>query len=156
MDPFEISWEAPEFEYREKTVSWYWLTVIIAVIMLAMAVWKANFLFGFFIVLAEILVLVWAIKEPNLVNFLLNEQGLRIHGHGFYPWEELVSWSVQSTDEAELQEIIFVLHKKFRPALKVLVPRESWAAVKTKLEEVLPQVPHKPSFSDMLEKLLGF
>src|SRR3990167_8463140 len=56
MADFELSWEAPEFEFREKTVSWYWVTIIGAVLILALAVWQRNFLFGVFILMAEALI----------------------------------------------------------------------------------------------------
>jgi len=35
MAKFEILWEAPEYEHREKGVSWYWITIIVAAIMIA-------------------------------------------------------------------------------------------------------------------------
>ncbi len=57
MATFEINWEAPEFEYREKDVSWYWISIIAAAAIIAFSVWQRNFLFGFFIVIAEMLVI---------------------------------------------------------------------------------------------------
>ena len=40
-----IEWEAPEFLYRHKTVFWYWISAIIAVIIFAFAWWQKNIFF---------------------------------------------------------------------------------------------------------------
>ena len=69
----EIQWHAPEFEYRAKTMSWYWLSILLAVVILALAVWQKNFLFGIFVIVAEILILVWANREPRTLRAYFEE-----------------------------------------------------------------------------------
>ena len=46
MAKFETTWEAPEFEYREKEVSWYWISIIAAALIIAFSVWEKDFLFA--------------------------------------------------------------------------------------------------------------
>lgn len=65
MTSFEIKWQAPEYEYREKTVSWYWISIVVAALVIAFSVWQKNFLFGFFIVIAEMLFIVWGNRTPD-------------------------------------------------------------------------------------------
>ena len=77
-DPQEIAWEAPEFEYRHKDISWYWISIIVAVVCIGFAAWQKNFLFGFFVLVAEILILAWANQQPAIFNFRLTEKGLFI------------------------------------------------------------------------------
>ena len=67
MASFEITWEAPEFEYRPKSVSWYWISIIIAAAIIAFAIWERNFLFGIFIVIAEILFIAWGNETPATI-----------------------------------------------------------------------------------------
>ena len=81
MEKIVIEWKAPEFEYREKDVSWYWLSIIAAVVILGAAVWQKNFLFAVFVVIAEILMLVWAGRKPREITFSLNEKGLTMSGN---------------------------------------------------------------------------
>ena len=73
---FEVVWDAPEFEYREKGISWYWLSIIAAACIIAFAAWFRNFLFGFFIVIAEILFIVWGNRQPRTVEFKLDDSGI--------------------------------------------------------------------------------
>jgi hypothetical protein len=67
MASFEINWQAPEFEYRPKSISWYWTSI-----------WDRNFLFGVFIVIAEVLLIAWGNDAPPTVNFVLTDSNLSI------------------------------------------------------------------------------
>ena len=78
MAKFETTWEAPEFEYREKEVSWYWISIIAAALIIAFSVWQKDFLFGFFIVIAEMLFIVWGNKAPRTLTFTLTDTELNI------------------------------------------------------------------------------
>ncbi len=81
MEELKIEWQAPEFEYREKDISWYWLSIIVAVLILSVSVWQKNFLFAAFVVMAEMLILVWAGRKPREISFSLDEKGLTISGN---------------------------------------------------------------------------
>ena len=63
----DILWEAPEYIYREKTMRWYWANIAVATVLIAIAIWQHNFLFGFFIFVAEILLLAWSQREPEKI-----------------------------------------------------------------------------------------
>ena len=78
MASFTITWQAPEFQYREKGVSWYWLSIIVVAAIIAFAIWQRNFLFGVFMVIAEILLIVWANAVPKVFDFSLTENDLAI------------------------------------------------------------------------------
>ena len=47
-----IVWQIPEYEYRSKDVSWYWISLIAAIVLFAFAIWQKNFLFAIFVVIA--------------------------------------------------------------------------------------------------------
>ena len=42
-----IVWEAPEYEYHPKGVSWHWMSLVIAGALIIFFVWMENFLFVF-------------------------------------------------------------------------------------------------------------
>jgi len=67
----EFHWQTKEYEYHEKDIFWYWASIIIAVGIVAFAVWQKNFLFAAFVIIAEILVLVWAERKPDTIEFML-------------------------------------------------------------------------------------
>ena len=156
MQKFEIAWQAPEFEYYEKDVSWYWLSVIVAVIVLSIAVWQKNFLFAAFIVFAEILILVWAGQKPKTVEFKINEQGLTIGGRKFYPYAEIVGFSADENGADEWPEIIFRFQRRLQPTLKVKAPKNRFGEIEKALAPLVKKIEFEESFLETLERFLGF
>jgi len=156
MSPFEIKWTAPEFAFREKSVSWYWLSIIISVIILGLAVWQKNFLFGFFVVVAEILILSWANRKPADVEFLLNERGLSVGGQKFYQYAEMQSWSASAEPDEEWPTLSLQFKKNLQADLKIQIPKARAAEIQKTLKTILPQVEYQKSLLDVLEEFLGF
>ena len=149
-----VSWEAPEFEYRHKGVSWYWLTIIIAVSLVAVAAWQRNFLFGVFVVIAEVLVLAWGSRTPSTVAFLMNEKELIINKAERYPWEEFVSFGAE--EDRDTPTLTFRFRHRVRPVLRILVPTTHFAAARGFVAGKIPQVNEPRSFIETLEELLRF
>jgi hypothetical protein len=155
MPKFEVAWDAPEYEYREKDVSWYWISIIVAAAIIAFAVWFHNFLFGFFMVVAEILLIVWGNRTPRRVEFLVNDEGVSIDGRKFYGMKEFESWSADTLND-EWNETFFNFRSRVKPALTMLVPADKLADLRTNLKTILKEVEHQSSLLDSIEKFLRF
>jgi hypothetical protein len=155
MTKFETTWEAPEFEYREKEISWYWLSIIIASLIVAFSVWQRNFLFGFFIVIAEILFIVWGNRMPHIMTFTLTDTDLHMDGAKSHSLKEFEAWSVNA-DGGEWAEIAFYFRSKLRPPLVVIVPEETLTEIRTNLKGILKEIEHDMSLIDSIEKFLRF
>jgi hypothetical protein len=155
MAKFEITWEAPEFEYREKEVSWYWLSIIAAALIIAFAAWEKDFLFGFFIVIAEILFIVWGNKVPHTVNFTVTDTEIDIGGYKNYLFKEFESWSVDA-DDAGWAEFLFHFRSRLHPPLAIIAPEEKLADLRANLKLILKEVEHQPTLIDSIEKFLRF
>jgi hypothetical protein len=154
--PFNITWEAPEFELREKDVSWYWISIIVASVIIAFAVWQKNFLFGFFIVIAEILFVLWGNQTPRAVPFTITEKGIDIdYGRKFYPLALLESYSVNPLDD-DWTELIFLFRSKVKTPLKIIFPENSLEEFRKNLKTTLKEVEHQPTLLDSIERLIGF
>ncbi len=156
MQPLEASWEAPEFELREKGVGWYWATIIIAVLMLGAAVWQRNFLFAVLVVIGEILILVWSGKEPPMVSFRITEKGLFIGAKTHHTFADLRSFSVEPDEHLHWPVIAFVLHRKFRPPIHIRVPQNRLAEIRGLLAPGIQETPWEESLIDTLEKFFRF
>ena len=155
MAKFEYSWEAPEYEYREKDISWYWISIIIAALMIAFAAWQHDFLFGFFIVVAEILFIVWGNREPSAVVFTVTDLEIDIGGYKLHAMKEFESWSTDSIG-SEWAEILFYFRSKLRAPLKVIIPEERLEELRPRLRLVLKEVEHEQTIIDSIEKFLHF
>ena len=157
MAQFEVTWIAPEFEYREKGVSWYWISIIVAACIVTFAVIERDFIFGFFIVVAEVLVIMWANQEPRLIPFELTENGITIGvGDGrFHALKEFESWSVLHLDD-ENAELGFNFAARLKTPLKILAPTEKIDDIRRHLKPVLREVEHQMSLIEAIERLLKF
>ena len=157
MEKRELQWEAPEFDYRDREISWYWISIIIAAVMIAFAVWQKNFLFGIFIIIAEVLVIIWGNNAPRLITFIFNEKGVGIKNGKFYPFAELETFSIDRAPEDEMwDEIIFHFHDRFKLPMKIKFPKRHIEAVQKDMKEILKEIDYEPTFFDSLEKLIGF
>ena len=168
MAQFHLQWEAPEFEYREKTVSWYWITIIVAACLIAFAVWQQNYLFGFFIVVAEMLLILWGNKEPRMAKFSLTDSKITIEiertdseGEPTTPSErahtlkEFANWSVEDFENGTV-ELEFSFVAKMKVPLKILAPEENLDTIRKHLKTVLPEVEHQITHIEAIERLLRF
>lgn len=157
---FKISWEAPEYTHRPKSISWYWASIIIAILMLGLAVWQKNYLFAIFILIAEVLILKWGEKHPQTTYFLLTEKGLTINDTKFYPMSDFKSFSLEKDDvndsDPDLVDVNIFFIAKIKPSLSLLVPKEEKHNIQGALSLFIPEVDWEPSFLETVERLLGF
>ncbi len=151
----EIRWRAPEFEHREKSVAWFWLSIIVAAIILGMAVWQKNFLFGFFIIVAEILFISWGNKEPRELDFVLTNAKLQI-ADAEYPFTGMENFSLEDSPEKRWYNLFFHFKNHLKPPIKIAVPKDKSTEIKKFLAPILKQIEHKPSMLDALEEFIGF
>lgn len=156
MTPSGIGWQAPEFEYQTKGVSWYWLSVILATLMIGFAVWQRNFLFGVFVVIAEILVLIWGNKKPRFVYFRITGEGFEIVGEKFYPYRDIEAFSIEEDVASEWSRLVFELRGKLKPAFSVGFPTARRREIREALQTFLPEHEWRESFFDSIEKFLRF
>lgn len=156
MIPFELTWQAPEFEERDRDVSWYWVSIIIAAVLVTFAVWQRNFLFGIFILIAEILMIVWAGREPRLIHFSISDRGIVIDERKHYLLNEFETFSADEFADDDYADFMFHFKGRFHPPLQIKVPAEDASDLKKMLKQTLKEIPHEPSFIDSLERLIGF
>ncbi len=156
MNSLNIEWMAPEFEQRPKGIHWYWASILIAVMILGFAVWQNNFLFGFFVVVAEILVITWANREPQMMNFSITSGGVGINKEKLYPYSEMESFGIDENTEADWFDLQLHFHKRFRPDVKLRVARDRAGVVKEALGSYVSQIEYKTSFLDAIENYLRF
>jgi hypothetical protein len=155
MAKFEINWEAPEFEYREKEVSWYWISIIAAAVIIAFAAWQKDFLFGLFVVLAEMLFIVWGNRVPKTIPFTLTDMEIDIGGYKTYSIKEFESWSADSEGE-EWIDVLFYFRSRLRPPLALIVPEDELAEIRSNLKTVLKEIEYELTLVDSIEKFLRF
>jgi len=152
--PKEIIWTAPEFRYVHKDVEWYWMTLIVAGILVLIALWQKNLLFAMFIVIAEVMTIMWAKELPKNIEFKLDKKGIHIGKIKFYGYEELSGFHIlENNDETEL---ILKTREKLHPYLKIILENNEVPEIKELLKQHLPEIEYEESLSDTIAKIIGF
>lgn len=159
MDQDNFSWTAPEFEYREKKEGWYWVSIIVAILILVFAVWQRNFLFAFFVMVAEIMIIVWGEKRPKNIDFSINERGLNIGQEKTYSHKEVESYGFLEEADGEWLAMVIGFKKHIRPKVKIRIPKGAANKIRSAYEKFAPEareVEIEHSLLDAIERLIKF
>ncbi|MEK7624158.1 MAG: hypothetical protein AAB404_00290 [Patescibacteria group bacterium] len=151
-----VEWQAPAFRYYEKDVSWYWLSFIIAILIIAFAVWQKNFLFAVFIFLAEISVLILGHRQPEIIKFKIDEKGITIIDKIFL-FSDLEKFCFRPDNEDKnLEELIIKRKTHFNPYLKIFVDVGVSSAIRGIISQKLIEEEYEDSLLESIFKWLRF
>lgn len=153
----KIEWRAPEHEYYPKSLIWFWTTIIIAILFLILSIWQKNFLFSIFIIIAEILILIWGSYEPKIINFKITNDEILVGENNFYSFNTISSFSSGPSIMPDLSEIKINFKNKLSFSISILVPVSILEEVKKIFyEKNIPEVEHEEHFIDYIQKILRF
>jgi len=156
-----VEWQAPEFESYSKDVSWYWLSLIIAIVILALAIWQKNFLFALFIVIAWALIIYLTRRPPTIWQFKIDGKGIEIslpksrEARRFYSYDEVDGFDIKSGG-GKYGELILKLKAKLSPYLKVNIYSADEEKINNFLLKFLPREEYHISLADSVSKLIRF
>ena len=88
MSEVVFNWQHPDYVLYHKDVRWYVFSVIILVIGVVWAFWQANYLFGIFLIMFYLVVLLYENRAPEMIDFYITPLGIRT-GKKFHPWREI-------------------------------------------------------------------
>ena len=150
-----FSWKAAEYEYIEKSVTWYAVVLSLVLIFAVFAFATGNFFFGVFVVIAGAMVVMFAKKKPQTFEFFVDESQVRVGKNLFFEYNELESFSVRKR-RGYLDEI--VIKKKATLNAFVRLPADSGSVEKIReiLLEKLPEEEYEESFADIIADRFGF
>jgi len=113
-------------------------------------------LFAFFIVIAWLVVVYSAGRNPTIWNFKLSEKGIEINlpnndpvSAKFYPFSEIEGFDIHG-------ELILKLKKRFSSYLKVNFPAEEEEKIKDFLQKYTTKEEYSESLADSFSKLIRF
>ncbi len=155
MDEKEIKWIAPEYEHFSKGAGWHWLSIALAILIIGVSLWQGNFLFAVFTVIAEIMIITWGAREPQFVEFKINNEGVSIHDHKFYQYSDISGFAMRRLDEAS-GEIILTKKSQFAPHIKILCQTSAFDEIKNFLHNHLPELEYQESLVEHIGKLIKF
>jgi hypothetical protein len=156
MEKYSLSWHAPEYEHRPKEPGWFWISIIGAILLVTYAVWERNLLFGLFVVIAEVLLIVVGNREPEEILVTADQSGIRIGSHKFYPRSHIEAFSFLDHEHTEWHDLIILLDRRYIPTVSVRVPGHLVPQLRQHLRTQYPEYDHQESFIETLERYLWF
>ncbi len=149
----KVTWQAYEHSPQERSVDWFWGAGLIIVVGAILSLLFSNFLFAIIIVLGGGTLIHYQKRGPELMDFELNEQGVKA-GKTFYPYENLSSFWV--ADKQPKIKLLLESKRSIMPLIDLPLDGANLVTVKTYLANHLKQVPHEESIINVLADWLGF
>lgn len=151
-----IHWTGYEFEYKERTADWFWAVGIIFVCITIVSFLYGNAIFGLFILLSGIMVLINSNKPPRLINYELTTNGLMIDDK-LYPYIDFKTfWVTESKFDSP--KLLLRTNKITNPIYIITIETDyvDPKAVRDFLLDHIPEEEIRESLSLKFMDFLGF
>ncbi len=149
----EINWRAAEYEYAQKGAGWYWVLGGICTALVVIALWQKNFFFALFIILAGLIILSLGKKRPEIFEFSLTNDKVKIGERVSCEYKDFENFSVRERP-GRLDELILKKKALVNPYLRLPIDSKLAVRAKSFLREKLPEVEHQESLIDIISEWL--
>lgn len=128
-----IEWEAPEYIHKEKSMDFLWTIGVIALVGAIIAIWFGNYVFAIFILIAGGCLIMFTLRKPEMVKFVIENEGIRI-GKDLHVWKNVKSFDIKSGEP--FGKLLIETTKYFLPIYTISLPN----SIKDKIEDELLKV----------------
>ena len=149
-------WEAPEFERHDRGKWWYIGLGAVATILVGYAVWSANFLFAFIILLMAIILVIAGNEKPKRVLAQIGHNGVVWRGD-FIPFDDIHEFAI--VYEPPHIRILYLEPKGvFTPRIRIYLGEQDPVAIRDHLRRYLREdlALKDEHLSDLVSKILKF
>ncbi len=149
-----IEWSAPEYTHKARTNDWYWSIGLVALVGMVGALWFHNYIFAIFILVSGVCLILFTLRLPQEVTFVVKETGIGIARED-HPWSEIKGFKIKT--DTPYSKLLLLTSKKFLPIYTVPFPPEKSQEIEEfllKFIQVIEELDESPSMVFM-EKL-GF
>lgn len=150
----EVSWQAHQFQYVEKSKDWYWVLWIVFLGVTVAAFFVGNYTFGVLVIFAAFVLSLLASKKPEKLKMIINDTHVYI-GEKRYKITDIESYNFLP----EEKKLILKHHKPYLPVIAVpLGSRPPEGALRGYLHEsdwMEDDELHEPFLEVLMEKM-GF
>ncbi len=147
-------WEAPTHTRYERGPRWYVIMSVVALLLMAYAIWTANFLFAFLILLFAIILILAGNETPKKILVQVGENGIVWDGK-MHLYRDLDHFAI--IYQPPISKVLYFEHRnpiipRMRISLEEQNPVEIREHLKNYLQEDLDL--QQEHFSDMVARLL--
>ena len=149
-----LSWKAHEFDQQKKGPMWFVVFAVIVIGLIFLAFWWKAFTMMVFLILAVFLIIIYALKEPRIVNFSITPLGMDID-NVLYKYSDMSSFWI-FYEPPEIKELDIKLIRGFSPHLSIPLGKTDPNDIRKILLEYLPEKKEKLSVADGIARKLKF
>jgi hypothetical protein len=133
-----LQWQAFEYGHRERSADWFWVLGIVALTSVVVFMILGNILFALLIIIAALLLALFAVRKPNVVFFEINERGIAAN-NTVYPYAALDSFCVHNPGEDRQPKLFLKSQKMLMPHVSIPLEGPSPEEVRTYLIEYIEE-----------------
>lgn len=126
-----------------------------AVLLTVLALWQKNFFFAVFVVIAEISIIVLARRRPRVIEFTIDETGIRAGEDIALGFAEMEGFAIVERP-GRLNEIVLKRPRSINPYFRLPIDSVLAKEAKKILSEKLTEMEYEESFLDLMADRLGF
>ena len=145
-----VTWQAEEYIVRNHNFWWYVGLFIVAAGLFALAIIFQGWTFLILIILSVITIMIYSLRPPRKINYLLNNKGLTEENR-LHSYEDFRAFGILKEDEH--YSAILIPKKRFGLQVKIYFPEGSGEKIVDQLGNHLPMEEVKPDF---LDKIVNF
>lgn len=147
-------WEAPAYERQERGPRWYLAMIVVAMGFVGYAIWTANYLFAFIILILAIVLVLAGNEKPKRILIQIGQNGIVINGD-FVSFDDIRHFAI--VYQPPMVKVLYIYprgtaFRRHRLYLGEQNPVEIREFLRQYLEEDLDL--REEHFSDILGKLL--
>lgn len=133
----EFVWEAPAYDRHERGKRWYAIMSVVAILFVAYAIWKANFLFAFIILIAAIILVLAGNEKPKKVLVQIGHNGIVWNGD-FLSFDEIENFAI--IYQPPHIRILYLEPKSlFKPRMRVYLGEQDPVAIREHLRDYVQE-----------------
>lgn len=148
-----FSWQASEFIHHQKSASWYAVLALIAVALVAAAIVTRQWVSIAVFATMTAAVVVYASKEPRILNYRLDSHGLTIDGKSS-PYSSFKSYSVLKDTGWHMIDLDPT--QRFMPRVSIIFDTDDLDRITAVLDTKMPRADREPDWIEKLTRSIRF
>ncbi len=148
-----VSWKTLEFQKKNRHPDWVWGVGLISALSAIVSFFYGNIFFGIFLIVAGVVTIIYAFKDPKELEITISEKGISINGEDIEYKNINAFWLDETGKEAKL---LLLVKGSFLPTLSFPLFGVSATEVREALAPNVKEQEMRESRSIALFDRLGF
>ncbi len=155
----KLTWSALEYEDKERSRDWFWALGIIVITSSIAAIIFGDYFFAGLLILSGLILGFFAIKKPEVINYELNDAGLKIQDR-LYPYENIKAFWVQVAvpSNPKIKPTLFIHSQRaFMPVISMPIAENMAETIHAVFSaQNIPEQEMREHVSEKIVEVLGF